>query len=269
MGNICRKDYCSKNKPEDWTIKNHNWMKNINDNTLISKMSIPGTHNSISYFGGDMIQCQSWLLYDQFNSGIRFIDIRCRHFRNSFVIHHGSFYQHKNFNDVIDICKEFLIKNPTECIIMRIRKEHTEEENSRTFIETFNEYYNNNIEFSSLLRNIPNIGEIRKKIWIINNFDNSVGFKYNCCQVQDYYDVDLLKMDYKKNKIKIHLDETINNYNNKLYINFCSGCSGGAYPYTVARNTNEIIFSYFGSLLGIIVMDFPGEELIDHIILQN
>jgi len=39
------------------------WMSLVPDNTLVSKMSIPGTHDSYAlyeYVGSGFIQCQDW-----------------------------------------------------------------------------------------------------------------------------------------------------------------------------------------------------------------
>lgn len=52
-----------------------NWMKNLDNNEFICNITIPGTHNSLARYGGYLkitpMQCQSWQIMDQLESGIR------------------------------------------------------------------------------------------------------------------------------------------------------------------------------------------------------
>jgi hypothetical protein len=175
-------------------LKISNWMSYINDNILLSQLSIPGTHDSCAHFGGSLYECQHLRLNEQLVLGIRFVDIRCRHFRNNFTIHHEGKYQNMNFTDVLQICKDFLLINPGECIIMRIKKEYKdgEVENTRDFKETFNEYYNNFSDifykqtFSMFFSKpeIPILKDVRGKIWVISQFNDDKGFFDWCdCQI--------------------------------------------------------------------------------------
>ncbi|XP_062291382.1 1-phosphatidylinositol phosphodiesterase-like [Scomber scombrus] len=58
-------------------VKFHNldWMKSIPDETPISAISIPGTHKSLSLYGGVLIQCQVWTLDQQLKVGLRYFDV--------------------------------------------------------------------------------------------------------------------------------------------------------------------------------------------------
>ncbi|XP_062291383.1 1-phosphatidylinositol phosphodiesterase-like [Scomber scombrus] len=50
-------------------------MKSIPDDTPISAISIPGTHKSLSLYGGVLIQCQVWTLDQQLKVGLRYFDV--------------------------------------------------------------------------------------------------------------------------------------------------------------------------------------------------
>lgn len=53
------------------------WMKELNDDTKISKLAIPGTHNSAAcHTALPSVQCQGKSVTDQLNHGVRFLDIR-------------------------------------------------------------------------------------------------------------------------------------------------------------------------------------------------
>ncbi len=54
-------------------------MKNIPDDTNVSNISIPGTHNSGTFDYTIPIKnadCQSWSYIDQLRAGIRYLDLR-------------------------------------------------------------------------------------------------------------------------------------------------------------------------------------------------
>lgn len=60
------------------TYKNNAWMKRLSNQKNIDTISIPGTHDSASFYGGDIVQTQSMSITSQLNSGVRFLDIRLR-----------------------------------------------------------------------------------------------------------------------------------------------------------------------------------------------
>ncbi|MGE6594288.1 phosphatidylinositol-specific phospholipase C domain-containing protein [Bacillus mycoides] len=124
------------------------WMRHIPNSRRISELSIPGTHGSMALYGGvvgtigDIAINQTMNLETQLNSGIRFIDIRCRHYHNNFAIHHGQIYQHAFFGShVLEPVIRFLRRNPSETILMYIQEEYNPRGNTRTFAETFESFY--------------------------------------------------------------------------------------------------------------------------------
>src|SRR5262245_27175119 len=73
--------YSNDSKPKDSAKKTgKTWMKKLADSKKLSELTIPGTHDTCALHGGDIPKCQAWSLKDQLEAGIRFIDIRCRHF---------------------------------------------------------------------------------------------------------------------------------------------------------------------------------------------
>mgnify|MGYP002078670429 FL=1 len=67
---------------------NKTWMSGIDDGVPLRQLTIIGTHSSMSTgTWGDAFQTQGSSLITQLNSGIRALDIRCRHYQNSFPIH--------------------------------------------------------------------------------------------------------------------------------------------------------------------------------------
>ncbi|MGA0846114.1 MAG: phosphatidylinositol-specific phospholipase C domain-containing protein, partial [Luteolibacter sp.] len=93
------------------------WMSQIDNSMPISRITIPGTHDSgarLEPFPATA-KCQTHTIAEQLDYGIRFLDMRCRHIGDSFAIHHGPIYQEIFFGEVLTQVYEFLDANPSEC----------------------------------------------------------------------------------------------------------------------------------------------------------
>jgi 1-phosphatidylinositol phosphodiesterase len=100
-------------------------MSFLPNDTILSSISIPGTHETLSRnYGTEIAECQTLSLESQLKAGIRVIDVRCRHVENSFAIHHGMIFLHLMFGDVLQILEQFLQENPTETVLMRLKEEY-------------------------------------------------------------------------------------------------------------------------------------------------
>lgn len=273
-----------------------NWMSGIQDNTSISKISIPGTHDSGAMrevpSNSGTAKTQNLTISEQLNAGVRFLDVRCRHIDNSFAIHHGAIYQNLNFDDVLNACYAFLDSHPTETIIMSVKEEYNTSNTTRTFEKTFDSYVQKNPSKWDLGTNIPNLGSVRGKIKLLRRFsaetskgidatawaDNTT-FDINnsnaSLKVQDYYQVG--NNDDKWSKISALYNEAKNDTSSKLFINFTSGYKPLIFGIpsipTVSNAINPKLKTLFqGSLqgsYGIMPIDFVNAELAELIIKTN
>jgi Ricin-type beta-trefoil lectin domain-like/Phosphatidylinositol-specific phospholipase C, X domain len=256
----------------------NNWMSSLNSGLYLSQFSISGTHESMALYESvsGTAKCQSLSLTDQLNAGVRFIDIRCRHYNNAFVIHHGSVYQNANFDDVLNACTSFLSSNPTECIIMSVKEEYTASGDTRTFEQTFDSYVAKNPGIWYLGSGIPTLGSVRGKIVLFRRFSASstpkgfdasywpdnTSFAYGALSVQDNYKVS--DNNTKWNQITAQFSAARNSSDNTLYVDFCSGYQttwyGAPNIPAVANDINQRLTSYFNGTTygrhGIVLMDF-------------
>jgi 1-phosphatidylinositol phosphodiesterase len=115
------------------TVTPANWMSTIADSTLLSKMSIPGTHDTMTYETYlPWTRTQDTSLMQQLDDGIRYLDIRLGGLQvgsgishGNLGVYHGSIYLDATFlTTVIATCQTFLAENPSETIIMSIKDEH-------------------------------------------------------------------------------------------------------------------------------------------------
>ncbi|CAI9736076.1 1-phosphatidylinositol phosphodiesterase-like [Octopus vulgaris] len=238
----------------------------------------------MAFYGGNLIACQCWELYPQLLGGIRFLDIRCRHFRNGLPIHHGVKYQYADIDRVLKDTLCFLTEYPRETIFMRIKEEYEPAENTRSFEETLKVYIQQYIEdgrISSSFSSIPILGDIRGKIVILQNFPGSAyGLNYegDLFSIEDHWNVPTIlgsHIEEKWQHVKCQLDISGEDEGSSvIYVTFTSGTSGGAYPNAVAGHINWQVEKYVGEnkpkkRFGIITMDFPSSAMIEKIIQCN
>ncbi|MBW8687628.1 phosphatidylinositol-specific phospholipase C [Chitinophaga rhizophila] len=273
----------------------NSWMTGIADNTSIAALSIPGTHDSgarVEPVAGTA-KCQDLTIAQQLEAGVRFLDIRCRHFGNAFTIHHGAVYQNMNFNDVLLACTNFLTSHPKETIVMSVKEEHDAADNNRTFEQTFDTYVQQYSKFWYTGATVPNLGQVRGKIVLLRRFgasstpkgieatnwaDNTTFTISNSnatLKVQDQYVVP--DNNAKWTTVTNLFNESRTQQNNTLYINFTSGYKSLIFGIpsitTVSGNINPRINTYFTSntqgRYGIIPMDFVNAERASMIVNTN
>lgn len=105
-------------------ISHMSWMYDIPDETPLTALSLPGTHNSCCIGGPfGFAQTQDLDLPHQLLAGVRFLDIRLAHYQDNLFVHHDLVDMEKCYSDILDICSDFLCRFPSETIIMSIKDE--------------------------------------------------------------------------------------------------------------------------------------------------
>ena len=107
-------------------------MSEVPDDTKLSRLSIPGTHSSMTGYSkfcrdAPYFQCltQQMSLEDQLRAGIRFIDMQLQQIRShpdQLLIHHGSMNLAVSLVTVFNRIREFLTLFPSETIIVNLRE---------------------------------------------------------------------------------------------------------------------------------------------------
>lgn len=272
---------------------NEFWMSYMLDTVELSKMSIPGTHDTMAYqcpnCGGliNSVRTQRMDLETQLKSGVRMLDIRCRNIGSNFAIHHNNYFLGAYFDDVLRTVTNFLKTHPGESVLMRVKEEYAEYNATRTFADRFRTFFVGS-DFgqffwkpgNSLRPTNPTLKEIRGKIVVLQQEPDyqgtegwiRFGIPWSDLNIQDEYNV--FSLPTKWGQVETQLNAASSGDREKIYINFLSG-STGFYPYEVAQFTNPRTSDWLSpneynrKRVGIIPADFPGPELIDRIIKQN
>jgi 1-phosphatidylinositol phosphodiesterase len=68
-------------------IPHSSWMRDIPDDTPVTTLTVPGTHDSCSTDGPfGFAKTQNLDLTDQLNAGIRFLEIRLAHYQDNLFV---------------------------------------------------------------------------------------------------------------------------------------------------------------------------------------
>jgi 1-phosphatidylinositol phosphodiesterase len=154
-------------------------MGKLKNEIPLSALSIPGTHNSPTHHMAlPSVRCQAVSVKEQLNNGVRFLDIRVQPesaddaSKDGLVLVHSAFPVSltgaKYFRDLINTVYSFLDANPTETIIISLKREGIGKTTDQHLSKIVKAHYANERWFTD--NRIPTLGEARSKIVLIRRF---------------------------------------------------------------------------------------------------
>lgn len=158
----------------------HNWMKEFNDDTPLSALSIPGTHNSPTYHKAlPSVRCQAVNPVEQLKNGVRFFDIRVQPSNPSdpkddgLNLVHGVFPVSltgtKKFRGLLNEILDFLKENPSETLIMSLKREGPGDATDQQLSLILKNLYTDPSKWYTEPR-VPKLGEVRGRIVLLRRF---------------------------------------------------------------------------------------------------
>ncbi len=155
------------------------WMGELADEHPLSALSLPGTHNSPTYrVALPSVRCQAVRIRDQLDNGVRFFDVRVSVSPNSrhLPLVHAAFpvalSGTKYFADMLKEIYAFLDTNPSETLIMSIKREGIGKGTDQHLSKILKEhYYEDGTRWYTEPR-IPRLGEVRGKIILLRRHAN-------------------------------------------------------------------------------------------------
>lgn len=112
------------------SVSADNWMKRLPDNTLVSVLSIPGTHDSATghgftnslfgAFGDEYAKTQDVKIPEQWALGIRAFDMRPSLYGSYININHGIVPTKLRFNNALRMLRDSLVANPSEFAVIHL-----------------------------------------------------------------------------------------------------------------------------------------------------
>lgn len=262
------------------------WMSYIHDDTKISDISIPGTHDSgathsIFDVSG---KCQDLSVKQQLRVGVRFFDLRLQLVNDEFKIVHSFVKQNLSFKKVLKDLSKFIKEYNSEFIIISLKKEESDVNSTLDFKEKLTSDLNEYKDIISFDNVLPEyINDARGKIYIMDRYGLDYGlplsywgddtsFEVNNYYVQDNYCINDIN-EKKEDIIKaIEYKKTSDN----IVINFTSCYLENEFPPTYAGSSANKINPWFydyinesNMKLGIVVMDFMTIDLAKAIYMRN
>ncbi|KAK7449768.1 hypothetical protein VKT23_013243 [Stygiomarasmius scandens] len=153
------------------------FLSDIPDEVPLYSLLLPGTHDTMAFYGWPISQCQypSNTLQMQLESGIRVIDIRLALVDGRLIAYHGIYPERTPFSEILDTINTFLTspRSSRETIVMSMKQEDA----SRTPPPDWSKAVHREIEASQgglglffLENRIPKLGEVRGKVVMLSRF---------------------------------------------------------------------------------------------------
>ncbi|KAG8626628.1 hypothetical protein KVT40_005573 [Elsinoe batatas] len=266
------------------------WMGHLNDRTPISALSIPGTHNSPTCHKAlPSVRCQAVGIRAQLDNGVRFFDIRVQPEspddpgRDGLILVHGVFpislTGNKYLRDLVNETRSFLDANPSETVIMSIKREGPGTHNDAQLSMILKDHYARPGDDKWYTEpRLPTLGEVRGKIVVMRRFAlddrlrgewggrgiyidaenwayNTPNDRHGDVCVQDFCEV--LETENIDQKIRVcceHLDRSSGEECNMdearggpLYLNFLSASNFwkvGCWPDRIAAKVNPAVIGH-------------------------
>lgn len=304
--NHCYRGYESHHSFDVDKADHADWMKAIPDDANLTSLSIPGTHDTMTFdLRNRVFQCQNHNLSAQLGAGVRYLDIRGRLVNDSIQIYHASMYTGHSYAGVLLTVFDFLEAHPSETVVMRLKEEGKPiGDNTMTFEDAFNHYLHNDTLTSpgarahfhahDPRRPFPALSALRSKIFLLQNFPSKgprspygVVWESSDMVLEDLWiipSMDHLYMKWEAVENALRRAATADPTNRVLYLAHLSASVGvlpieaaaGNLNHTVAGMNDrtgdwlsETAASADAGKTGIVIMDFPGQALVDEILARN
>lgn len=154
------------------------WMRELHNDWPLQVLSIPGTHNSPTCHKAlPSVRCQAVSVPDQLHNGVRFLDVRVSADPtdpNLSLVHSAfpiSLTGTKYLAEMLDDIYSFLEKNPSEVIIMSLKREGTgkgTDEHMGRHLKS--NYVDRKTERWWTEPRVPRLGEARGRIVLMRRF---------------------------------------------------------------------------------------------------
>jgi 1-phosphatidylinositol phosphodiesterase len=163
------------------TAKLESWMSRLKDETPLSALSIPGTHNSPTYHVAlPSVRCQSVSVQEQLENGVRFLDIRVQPespsdpTKDGLILVHSAFPVSltgtKYFRVLMDKVFAFLDANPSETVIISVKREGIGRATDQQLSKILYTHYATDPNRWFTDNRLPTLGETRNKVVLIRRF---------------------------------------------------------------------------------------------------
>uniref|UniRef100_A0A671KGI8 Phosphatidylinositol-specific phospholipase C X domain-containing protein n=1 Tax=Sinocyclocheilus anshuiensis TaxID=1608454 RepID=A0A671KGI8_9TELE len=240
----------------------HKWIKKIENDRLLSAISIPGTHQSNRYLKTSKPMFQAWGLHNQLDAGVRFFDLHVSSDSIKYV-KTGSVQESETLNYFLKTMWTFLVKQKKEILLLRV----TPDEGAVAQVTKLLSRDNWPVWRDKV---IPTLGQVRGKIVLIQSSTLELGLPVHITELN-------ADMDTKETQMRENIKKASQKCEQEMMLTY-TVANGESEPLKIAKTLNKQVDNYLLNLkgdknrphcVGIIAMDFPGPKVIQTIINFN
>ncbi|KAL0564936.1 hypothetical protein V5O48_017101, partial [Marasmius crinis-equi] len=155
------------------------FLSEIPDSVPLSSVLLPGTHDTMAFYGWPVSQCQTLdtPLNVQLQSGIRVLDIRLALVKGALIAYHGVYPQKTPFAAILAVLHAFLTSpspSSRETVVMSIKQEDFSNTPSRDFSKAVHDEIAaspGGLEMFYLDDRVPTLGEVRGRVVMFSRFN--------------------------------------------------------------------------------------------------
>lgn len=162
------------------------WMGLLGDDTPLSLLTIPGTHDSAAFTNSfPFIATQKMNFVDQLNVGIRYFDLRCGVRDNIAEMVHGVSYLGLTLVSVLETMYAWLAVNTSEALIVQIKQDRQSERSTVDFAQAILAVLEQRPERWRTANTMPLLGALRGRIQLFRRFSGVNAYGLNVTQWKD------------------------------------------------------------------------------------
>lgn len=155
-------------------IASATWMSHLPSSTLMSAITIPGTHDSAAYtYSWPFIATQTLDITAQLNAGIRYFDLRVGLRSNILEMVHGQAILNLRLDQVLADMYAWLAAHPSEALIAQIKRDRKDESSTLHFAQAIVHILSATPNHWRTATTTPLLGELRGRIQLFRRFDSS------------------------------------------------------------------------------------------------
>lgn len=150
------------------------WMSHLPSATLMSAITIPGTHDSAAYtYSWPFIATQTLDITAQLNAGIRYFDLRCGLRNNILEMVHGQALLNLRLDQVLSDMYAWLAAHPSEALVAQIKRDRKDESSTLHFAQAITQILAATPNHWRTANTTPLLGELRGRIQLFRRFESS------------------------------------------------------------------------------------------------
>ncbi|KAF4583209.1 1-phosphatidylinositol phosphodiesterase [Ophiocordyceps camponoti-floridani] len=274
------------------------WMGSVPDDTPLSSLSIPGTHDTMTSRLSWIphLWCQNLPLESQLRAGVRYLDIRLVLRNGELAVYHYPGDTGYLFPDVLRIMDSFLAAHPSETLVVRVKDEgHPLGDNDGT---DFASAFARDIRTSDRVHAydagdpLPVLGHLRGSIFLLQEFEAGTryGLEWNGTRMalEDWWVVpDPASLPIKWDKIRRALEQAATEKDELLYLAHVSATGVRLRPVDAAAGPKDGSATglndrtgrwledgcgggrFARERVGVVILDFPGRRAVDAVLAWN